>query len=98
MLEHYDRQGNPIDPQRWLELRAQRDYVRIAEASIGKWWVSTVWFGMNMAFTPHQRPLIFETLVFDINTNQATDYMQRYSTEVSALAGHDQAEAWARDN
>jgi hypothetical protein len=67
--------------------------------------ISTVWLGMDMSFSflqePHI-PLIFETMIFlapDPNADRVfgeSVYQTRYPTEESALAGHDQAVAWAK--
>ncbi len=66
---YYDRSGNNISFRDWARLRAydeKRDagYVRVAEDTVGKYWISTVWIGMNHSFSAGP-PLIFETMVFD---------------------------------
>jgi hypothetical protein len=68
----------------------------------GKFWVSTVWLGLNHGFHRTARPLIFETMVFEAKFTKEPpskyfpkgheyrkDYeQQRYATEAAALKGH----------
>lgn len=53
-------------------------------------WVSTVWIGIDMGFSPKQPPLIFETMVFyNVFEHSGHDWdMERYTTEAQAIAGH----------
>jgi len=95
--EFYDRQGNPLSLDEWVNLEERRDpeYKRVAETTVGHLWVSTVWLGLNHAWNPNHRPLIFETMIFP-RWNFGELYMDRYSTEAEALAGHEVAVAYAR--
>lgn len=47
--------------------------------------VSTVFLGLNHSYDDGP-PTIFETLVFD---GPMADFMDRYSTEAQAIAGHE---------
>ena len=62
---YYDRAGNPIDIGRWLDLKHDPSYYRIAKTEVaGVWEVSTVWLGHDHAvFGP---PIIFETMTFEV--------------------------------
>lgn len=95
--DFYDRQGHPITFARyaWLiETSArgeQPDYRRVAQDSVGLYWVSTVWLGIDNSFGfggRGTRPIIFETMVFLAGTPKDMN-MNRYSTEAEALAGHE---------
>ena len=100
---YYDRQGNPMpDVLAWAKKAEGQDgYKRVAETRVGDYWISTVWVGLDMAFTGP--PLIFETMVFwqghdDEPHDHALDGEQdRYTTEEQALAGHDQMVARVRE-
>jgi hypothetical protein len=74
--------------------------------------ISTVWLGIdhNFSFQEPRIPLIFETMIFlAVPENDKFDmfgnerglgesvYQDRYPTEESALAGHDRAVEWAKD-
>lgn len=84
---YYDRAGTPINAERWVELRgADETYLRVALDEIGFYVVSTVWLGIDHAFTGP--PLIFETMVFLSGTVVDT-YCHRYTTEEQARAGHE---------
>lgn len=90
---YYDKTGELITQDEWARLHADKSYVRVKEDVVGKYWISTVWLGLNHSFGDHLE--IFETMVFTFNkdTNALDiDYsnleMQRYSTEKAALAGH----------
>jgi hypothetical protein len=85
---YYDRDGKPITLERWAELRHQdQDYQRIAEDTVGDYWVSTVWLGINHQFG-NGPPLIFETMVFAEDGRALEGECWRYSTEQQAAAGH----------
>jgi len=87
-LDIYDRQNRPIGRGEYHRLTANPGYtvVRKTEAGIRrKAEVSTVWLGMNRAFTPDHAPLIFESMVFGGRRDGEQD---RYSTESEALVGH----------
>ena len=89
-IEHYDRQGQPIDMMLWGQLHSDPVYKRVAESHVGPLWVSTVWLGLDHSFGDGP-PLIFETMVFatdgtDIDWSE--QICERYSTEEEALAGH----------
>jgi hypothetical protein len=60
--------------------------------------ISTVWLGLNHNFSLEGPPLIFETMIFsETGDLEMDEYCWRWSTEVQALAGHDQALALVRD-
>jgi hypothetical protein len=81
----FDRAGEPVSMRTWARLDAHTPYVRIAEDTVGPYWVSTVWIGIDHSFG-FGPPLIFETMVF---RGDETDLdCWRYSTETEALAGH----------
>lgn len=66
---------------------------RVAETTVGDYWVSTVWLGLDHA--QGGPPLIFETMVGCARANGGwMSWQMRYSTEEDALLGH--AEAVAR--
>jgi len=83
----YDRDGQPISEEQWVELRRHGEgYFRVASTEIGtEIWVSTVWIGIDHAFG-RGRPMIFETMVFG---GPMADDCVRYSTAHEAQAGHD---------
>lgn len=95
MIDWYDRRGRRISIERASELLGDLDYKRVALDEIGPYTVSTVWLGLDHAWSPGAAPLIFETMVFtadawndpDSSVGPDLDCM-RYSTEAEALAGH----------
>jgi hypothetical protein len=106
VIPYYDRQGRLISMNEWAELSADREYKRVAEATLSDGtWISTVWLGIDHQFGDGP-PLIFETMVFprkgpSVNVAElladprAGDHWReqecwRYPTEAAALAGHDQ--------
>lgn len=89
----YDRQGKPIPVEEWALKLADRQYTRIGENYIGPYRVSTVWLGLNHNFFGSGPALIFETIIFPMETG----VMHRYPTEAAALDGHDQAVAWIKE-
>jgi hypothetical protein len=99
MILYYDRQGKPIyDTLKWGKLLEDKNYKIVKQEPTpgGRYWVSTVWMGIDHSFTwiedkPNPRPIIFETMVFDQKDNNdpmADNDMDRYSTEAEAAIGH----------
>lgn len=99
-MSYYDRQGRPIDFDRWGALFEQMDYKRVGYDVCPDQFddqleqvledgpiaaVSTVWLGINHAFGFGGPPIIFETMIFG---GPYAEEMMRYSTEADALEGH----------
>jgi len=65
--------------------------------------ISTVWIGIDHGSGFSSAPVIFETMIFppgDEASQHGTgseEYMERYSTEPAAQAGHDRALTWLRN-
>lgn len=88
---HYDRAGLPIDMMEWARLRGLPDYFRVADDTIGNYWISTVWVGLDMNLGWSDVPIIFETMVFSLVEGDADGHdldCRRYATEEEAVAGH----------
>ena len=90
---YYDKEGNKISNEEWGTKWVDQSYKRIGGDQVGKYWVSTVWLGLNHAHRPGQI-LIFESMILD--EGGVDVYCQRYKTEAEAILGHQQALAWAR--
>ena len=91
----YDRQGKRIGMDEYVQLHVDMDYKRVAEDTIGPYWISTVWLGMDHGWARNGPPIIFETMVFADTTSDsplgpATDYLNRYATEEEAVKGHEE--------
>ena len=93
-MDFYDRAANPISREEWVDLfESWPDPRRVASTEVGKFWVSTVWLGIDHRFGGGGPPLIFESMVF--HDGEERD-MRRYTNEDAALAGHDQLVAAVR--
>lgn len=89
-----------------LKFDSGNDYARVAQHWIKGWHVSTVWLGVDHSFGG-DIPVIFETMIFAPTDAEFggdnpllrhyAGYMERYSTEDAALAGHDRLLAELRD-
>lgn len=105
VMGYFDRAGEPISMARWGELYelgvdadgkfGAESYKRVGEDTVGPWWVSTVWLGINHNFGPGD-PLIFETMIFNRGDEDGPEGpyhgdCTRYSSEAAALAGHRRA-------
>jgi len=90
-LRYWARDGSEITMEQWVELLRDFDYKRVALTRLtDDISVSTVWLGMEHAFTfadhdPDYPVHIFETLVFG---GTMDGEMWRYGTEAAALDGH----------
>lgn len=93
---YYGMDGQPISMQDFARLMNPVNK-RVAEDTVEldgqKYWVSTVWLGLDHSLGFGGPPLIFETMVFpgDPNSGQGSwteRAMDRYATREAALIGH----------
>ena len=93
--DHYDREGKPMCCLiSWGKKLQDPDYQTVKQTTVGEWWVSTVWLGMDHSWGDGP-PLIFETMIFP--SDESCDYYQdRYSTEAEAKKGHKKAIKYAK--
>ena len=96
-LRWFDRKGNPISPQEAALHFIDNNYKILKHTVVGKYLVSTVWLGLNYNYF-NDPPLIFETMIFLDTGDDSFEgisghdlYMDRYSTEEEAFAGHEKA-------
>jgi len=87
MSDYFDKNGNPMTLMEWSDKFSDLDYKVVAKDSNDKWAVSTVWLGINHNFAGAGPPLIFESMVFPLDSFEDQD-CRRYSTLDDALAGH----------
>lgn len=75
---------------KWLEENRARKIVK--QETVGEYWISTVFLGLNHNYGPSGPPLLFETMVFDKERDKpggwTEHYCDRYSTWDEAMAGH----------
>lgn len=62
---------------------------RVKETTVGEFWVSTVFLGLDYAFCTDGPPRVFETMIR--HKEEWMDYQPRYSTWDEAIEGHDHA-------
>lgn len=95
-IPYYDRNGEIIDYATYCVLAGNEDYKRVDQTTLGHYWISTVWLGIDHDFaapygTPNRAPIIFETMVFADDDAPHKFYdidARRYSTEQEARDGH----------
>lgn len=74
---------------KWFELSRVDGSSRVAETTVGDYWVSTVFLGLDHRFTGNGPPIVFETICFSQKGDHASDeMMQRYCTFEEAERGH----------
>lgn len=61
--DYFDPKGRPIKMMRWVGLERFKR-VNATWTKDHRHWISTVWLGLNHNWSPTQRPIIFETMVF----------------------------------
>ena len=94
MSGFFDRQGRPIELEKWMVLIEDEDYVKVAHSTVGPIGVvSTVWLGIDHNYGGEGPPIIFETMVFPQHPAML-DLQWRYSTEEQARHGHFRARAY----
>jgi len=87
---YFDRQGRELQLMDWASKFEDKEYQIVKQDRIGKYFVSTVWLGINHRFMRGGPPLIFETMVFvDDEKDPLNEYQERYSTEEEAVNGHE---------
>lgn len=93
--------------EEWGVMFENTDGRRVAQDTVGDFWISTVFLGMDHNFSSDGPPLLFETMVFDqsckrplrlrkdsgeeIESIGEDVYQNRYATWEEAEAGHKEA-------
>jgi hypothetical protein len=83
---HYDFEGRPIDLLTWAAMFESPARI-VGRTKIGDARVSTVWVGLDLSGFGHERPLIYESMIFYANGDEET---RRYATLIEAQDGHAQ--------
>jgi len=88
--DYYDREGQRISEERYMVLSRDDSYRRVAQERVGRWWISTVWLGMDHSYEPGATPVIFESMAFlkGDGEDERDHECHRYSTLPTALEGH----------
>ncbi len=89
-VQYYDRQGQPMNLLDWGRRFEDMEYKIVKQTTIGEFFISTVWFGLNYSFGDGP-PMIFETMIFQHGQeteNELDGFQERYATEAEAEAGH----------
>lgn len=74
---------------RCMELSRGDNSFRVAETTVGDFWVSTVFLGLDHRFFGDGPPILFESMVFSEKGDHASDEsMMRYCSFHEALEGH----------
>ena len=90
-----DSKGRPkeeSDTLKWCQWYETADRT-VKKDTIGDVLISTVFLAIDHQFGKGP-PILYETMIFGGEHN---DHQERYTNEVAALAGHDQAVAMVRD-
>jgi hypothetical protein len=84
---YYRRDGTPYDGVlAWAQdFETSENRIVRQETLWHGAFLSTVFLGLNHAWNPQDRPLVFETMLFAGKHDLA---QERYTTEAEALAGH----------
>ena len=94
MISFYDREGMPISADQHAGLQRNWSYKCVARSYFRDVIVSTVWLGLDHGFGCEERPVVFETMVFDSEVNNdglhpsMSEFTRRYTTVEDALQGH----------
>lgn len=90
MSDYYDRDGKTITLEEWIAMVEDdsEGLKRVALSDVNGASVSTVFLGLDHSFGFGDRPVLFETMIFDTKNGDFDNYQWRYCTEDEALAGH----------
>lgn len=95
---YYNRRGNPISTDEWIEKIQDPDYKIVRQTWFDEqgncypdgpkqeYLISTVWLGLDHGYNSENLPIIFETLVQ--LPGQGDEEMYRYTNEAEAVANH----------
>lgn len=87
-----NRNAVPTDDiHEWGRFTDDREKVTVGRTEVDRYFVSTVFLGMNHRFIDPGPPLLFETMIFDHGKppGDLDQWMDRYSTWDEAKAGHE---------
>lgn len=90
-----DKAGKPLTQEEWVALFEMHGYRDVKRTEIGESVVSTLWHGGYSTSEPGERPLIFETAVFD-NPFGDDSWSRDTATLAGANAMHKAAVAWVK--
>ena len=74
------------DIQEWAKMFEVEDII-VKQTMLGEVKVSTVFLGLDHSYGKSGRPVVFETMIFDLESLQG--YQERYSTWEEAEQGHE---------
>ena len=87
----------PVDDMlvwaRWFE--GHRDERVVRQETVGNFWVSTVFLGIDHSFAEGGPPILFETMVFGPDDSRES-FAERCTTWELALEMHARGVRWAR--
>lgn len=90
----------PCDMFGWarqLEEMSRLHIKHVADEIVNDKRISTVWLGLNHAYSENELPKIFETMVFDPANSGNDIYCKRYTYWEDAQLGHERAKQWVID-
>lgn len=68
----------------WTWLEANK---RVKETTLGDFWISTVFLGIDHSFMDNESPVLWETMI--TKNGEFLDYQRRYVSQADAEYGHD---------
>lgn len=93
--EYIDRHGKKMTMKDWATSLGSDDRI-VLKTMVGKYMVSTVWLGLVHGYDEQNRPLIFETMVFDtsdgsldsVGDDDSGEIQHRHADEEDAVDCH----------
>ncbi|WP_422758786.1 hypothetical protein [Paenarthrobacter sp. C1] len=87
---YFDRDGEPIDLDRFVELSSDEEYRRLKTDQREELTVATVWMGLDQGlFADAEGPQIFGTAIYDNDARDLWNGFERFAaTEEEAYANH----------
>ncbi|EJW13988.1 hypothetical protein M5X00_29690 [Paenibacillus alvei] len=84
---HFDRQGNPLEFEKWANLLEDDNYRVVEQTTLeDKTLVSTIWTGIDNSINNSKQ--VFETVIFP--PDGSTEMVGRWSSEEEACVMHNQ--------
>ena len=77
---------------KWSKFHESKERI-VKRENVGPYNLSTVFLGLDLSFTEHETPILFESMLFFSDKKHKVKDMRRYSTWEEAEAGHAEMKA-----
>jgi hypothetical protein len=77
------------DHDEWVNFMSRKDMIQIALTTLPPFTISTIFMGVDHSMLDIGEPILFESVISHQDAGLQISTMQRYSTWIDAVAGHE---------